>query len=572
MEDSLGWTAYFIDSRMLKKIKLPYKLFGLAGLVILVGGLTAVLILVKFRQNIVPQATGCISSGTDEAINMALVGQGAEAVLCPGSVFELASPIVFTAANQKIYTQGWPTDNSRALIKINGDFPYAVNALDQSGVRLTNVRVDGGRSRLGGKEGWALLQFGGNATGQVIDWVEAFDTRSWSTLQFYHGDINPGTKEYTCSDGTVSNSRLGPAGLGADIAQGQWADGISLSCKNTRVINNTIIDATDGAIVIFGSPGSIVENNVIVAENRTMFGAISMVDYNPNNGDFTGTVVRNNVIDAKSVQIRVGIAMGPGVWFCDTRDWVNHGATVEGNRLTGRYMGYGYVADNVRDWTFRNNASDARHSGNPGSDCGVGNPLPTAFLRQEDSSSGLFQGDFVLRNLQEVIRISRLEESWMPPNCSAQQEFSGCTTRGNARCLDWGNPSFPNWEERIWESCNAACSLSSPNNYCSLNTAPYPAPSFSPVPTPVPSPSQSLSPSPTLLPSPEPSVQPSPVSSPVVSVPGDANGDGRISMLDINLLIQAFGSSPPSDLRADLNNDGRVSMLDLGIVIGNFGR
>lgn len=40
---------------------------------------------------------GCIDSGTEVEINAALVGKGAEAVLCPGTVFTLSNPVVFTA-------------------------------------------------------------------------------------------------------------------------------------------------------------------------------------------------------------------------------------------------------------------------------------------------------------------------------------------------------------------------------------------------------------------------------------------------------------------------------------------
>lgn len=47
----------------------------------------------------------------------------------------------------------------------------------------------------------------------------------------------------------------------------QWADGISMSCRNSVVRNNMVGGATDGGIVLFGSPGTIVENNRIWAEN-----------------------------------------------------------------------------------------------------------------------------------------------------------------------------------------------------------------------------------------------------------------------------------------------------------------
>jgi hypothetical protein len=63
----------------------------------------------------------------------------------------------------------------------------------------------------------------------------------------------------------ITNNRVGPAGIGADIDQGKWADGvrtaslsstwpnfdweqISFAGVNGLVAGNEIIDATDGAI------------------------------------------------------------------------------------------------------------------------------------------------------------------------------------------------------------------------------------------------------------------------------------------------------------------------------------
>lgn len=66
----------------------------------------------------------------------------------------------------------------------------------------------------------------------------------------------------------------------AIVNPGQWADGVSLSCRNSEVSGNTITDATDGSVVIFGSPGSAVHNNTILARKRVALGGINMVDYN----------------------------------------------------------------------------------------------------------------------------------------------------------------------------------------------------------------------------------------------------------------------------------------------------
>jgi parallel beta-helix repeat protein len=59
---------------------------------------------------------------------------------------------------------------------------------------------------------------------------------------------------------TIQNNDIGPCG--SDTFQ-QWADGISLSCRNSIVRNNMIQGATDGGIVVFGSPGSQIYNNTI---------------------------------------------------------------------------------------------------------------------------------------------------------------------------------------------------------------------------------------------------------------------------------------------------------------------
>ena len=109
---------------------------------------------------------------------------------------------------------------------------------------------------------------GGATSGQLIEYVRSFDPRAWSCLHISEGGLH-------CSNTTVQNNDIGPCGSeGFD----QWADGISVACANTIVRNNLINTPTDGAIVLFGSPGSLVENNTIWVENvsRTKFLLISL--------------------------------------------------------------------------------------------------------------------------------------------------------------------------------------------------------------------------------------------------------------------------------------------------------
>lgn len=53
------------------------------------------------------------------------------------------------------------------------------------------------------------------------------------------------------------------------------ADGISLACRNSVVSGNTITDATDGGIVIFQAPGSMIKDNTIIADQRQLLGGIN---------------------------------------------------------------------------------------------------------------------------------------------------------------------------------------------------------------------------------------------------------------------------------------------------------
>ncbi|MEO0531972.1 MAG: dockerin type I domain-containing protein, partial [Planctomycetota bacterium] len=53
--------------------------------------------------------------------------------------------------------------------------------------------------------------------------------------------------------------------------------------------------------------------------------------------------------------------------------------------------------------------------------------------------------------------------------------------------------------------------------------------------------------------------------------PGDANGDGAVDLLDLDILGTNFGTAPASFQQGDFNFDGRVDLLDLDILGSRFG-
>ena len=344
-----------------------------------------------------PTVTPCIPSGDQRDINSKLLGTDDTAILCQGSVFQLTAPVIFRATGQKVYTEGLPTDERRAVLRLaSASVTTAVFMMDRSNVELSHVIVDGNRPSLGPLAGDALIQAGGSASGQVIREVKALETRSWSTIHLFEGG------RPRCTDALVENNQLGPAGR----PDGSWADGVSLACTHTVVRNNTIIDATDGGIVIFGAPGSLVEGNVIRAESRTLLGGINMVDFHPFEGDYTNTRVRHNIIDSSGAVIRIGLGMGHRVWICldptqGPADPTLFGAIVSENTLQGDHMQYGYVVDGVRDWTVAGNVDLAIHSGTPTVDCRgrVASP-PAGFQYYGARSTGTFQPQFAEADLE----------------------------------------------------------------------------------------------------------------------------------------------------------------------------
>ncbi|KAI5123415.1 hypothetical protein M0805_006120 [Coniferiporia weirii] len=333
--------------------------------------------------------------------------------LCPNTEYRIEAPIAFTFPNQEISTQGYPTDDSRATLVVNGTI---VNGTGQStaidgtcsncnGVILRNIQIDGSRE---GTiiDGGANIEMGGDNSGQLVEFVHSFNPRSWSCLHIAEGTLK-------CSNITVQNNDIGPCG---NDAFNQWADGISFSCANGIVRNNLVNNPTDGGIVLFGSPGTIVENNTIWVEQQTLLGGINMVDFSPWSGNYTGVVVQNNSIyggfatdndedvatkgdDQFDAIIKIGIAIGPRTWF-GTRYGNNksENAVVINNNLSGAF-GYGIAMTSAHNFTVEGNVLFGNTSfiGSRGPNCSSVDTTPTTHdfvIEQNTTVLSTTQSDF----------------------------------------------------------------------------------------------------------------------------------------------------------------------------------
>ena len=332
-----------------------------------------------------PTQESCLAGGDQNTINARLKVGGSEAVLCQGAVFELTGPVIINSARQKIFTEDYPEDDLRAVLRIvSADVTTAILMRDFDDVVISHIVIEGNRPELGYKEGDALVYAGGYSKGQVFRAVKITEPRSWSALHL----IEP------CTEALVEDSEIGPAGM-SDYT---WADGISLACTNSIIRNNLIVDATDGAIVIFAATGSLIENNIIRAETRTLLGGIHMVEPELYEGNFTGTIVQNNIIEASGAVIRIAMPMGPRVWLClDEGETIPtpYGGTVINNILRGDYMQYGFAVDGVRNWTVMDNIDESNHIGTPTIHCrGQVPSKPSGFQYYRPRAEGSFQPEF----------------------------------------------------------------------------------------------------------------------------------------------------------------------------------
>ncbi|PFH47806.1 hypothetical protein AMATHDRAFT_66860 [Amanita thiersii Skay4041] len=341
-------------------------------------------------------------------------GPGYVLRLCPRKRYMIQSPILFAAPNQEISTLGYPTGNDRATLVVNGpvaDGKGHTTAVDGtcptcSGIVLRNIQIDGTRQGASPTQGGGNIEIGGPNSNQVVEYVRSFDPRSWTCLHIAEGALD-------CNNATIQNNDIGPCG--SDTFQ-EWADGISLSCRNSIIRNNMIQNPTDGGVVLFGSPGTQVYNNTIWILNQTLLGGINLVDYDPFGGDYTGTVVTNNTIlggfatdgqgpgdtrgnNRDSAIIKIGIAIGPRTWFGDRYGSnVSRSGTVVNNQLSGAFS-YAIAITSAQNFTVEGNTLFGNTSfiGARGPNCSASDtvPNPAPFVLDTKSVQGLdLQPDF----------------------------------------------------------------------------------------------------------------------------------------------------------------------------------
>ena len=217
----------------------------------------------------------------------------------------------------------------------------------------------------------AALISAGTTSGQRVKRVIVLNSRGQSAIKLQEGT--------TAEDNWVENCIVFGAGVdargsGRNLTYNKgWADAMGVSSTKSQVRDNLVIDGTDVGIVLFTTPGSLVENNVVVALSRETLGAINMVDFlsmylKEQKDGFSfynyNVTVRNNYIDAFGARFHNGIPTGDGIWGESASPMkYGIGQIVRGNVMNGDCFGYGIAVRTGKDMTITDNISFAKHTG-----------------------------------------------------------------------------------------------------------------------------------------------------------------------------------------------------------------
>lgn len=319
------------------------------------------------------KAADCAKPGDDL---QGILDTGRDLVLKKGEVYPLKEGLVYKKPGQKIYTEGAVTVSDYAILRAaDPDLLMMINGGHVKGVVLQNVVADGNRYRLSApakkhEDGQPPMLFFGAAKDQMIVGNVMMSTRVWSTLKIHEGSDAGGI---VVEGNIILGAGVGARGNGRHEDENgfNWGDGISCGASNAVIRNNLIIDPTDVGIVLYGAPGSIVEDNVVAAISREALGAINLVDplkYYALNAEktlinYNGVVVRSNLIDAFGARIHIALPMGGPPWTPNTQGTLLQGASVYGNTISGGAAAYGYVANGVDNFKVYDNKSTATYSG-----------------------------------------------------------------------------------------------------------------------------------------------------------------------------------------------------------------
>ena len=303
-----------------------------------------------------PESVTVSESAVQQMLDNASTNGGGTVSLPSMALVPLTSSLRVHAGTT-LTTTGGPDIFSHAkmarLVRSSSYSSGAALVIVEAGGHLANVWVDGQRGVAPMSNGLPrpyahddinIQAVSGNGTSVTSNFVS--NSAGWTSIQMFgSGEVHG----VPCTNAYIQNNMITSyASVDSSTSQaGEWSDGISDACEGSTVSGNNIVDASDGAIVLFrsqtggyGAPQmSQVTNNIIVSAGNFAFGALILDQLSDGCTDvrsFSGSSVGSNTFYAGSnTGFTVGIAIGTDIFSTPGTACTASGANVSNNSNGG---------------------------------------------------------------------------------------------------------------------------------------------------------------------------------------------------------------------------------------------
>ena len=302
-----------------------------------------------------------------------ILDSGKDLILEKNRIYEIDKKLVFVKKGQRITTGNSKLARDFATLKVvNPTLVTIISAEGIANIVIENIKIDGNRDYLKPEDGVVLSQpfislgkLGGDD--QLIQNCIITNARcsgGWAAIHIHEDAFRT----------IVRNNII--FGVGVDVlGNGRsnwekpftWGDGISVAANGSLIENNLVIDPTDEGIMVQGAANTKVLNNVVVSLSREALAGIALIDpaayslMDPVNElyDYTGVLVKNNIVHALGSRVHIGYACGKDVWFSNKENKVLVGAKVVNNKFVGNVGAYGFAVAGVKDFKICGNKVNA---------------------------------------------------------------------------------------------------------------------------------------------------------------------------------------------------------------------
>jgi hypothetical protein len=220
-----------------------------------------------------------------------------------------------------------------------------------SGAKLVNVWVSGERHVVGPSPRAVNVRLQGD--GSEVHAIKSEASAGWTSIAVIGAADGFPCRALVVGENLVTNY--------SGSHESAPTDGISVSCEDTAVQSNDIVDASDVGIAVFGTEvagqRSVVTDNRVIAAGLSAYAALAFLPGGAADSFAGATMTANELWTSPAQHFDIGIAVGSAPWDGEP-DTLGTGAVVTNNSTAtiAANLDAALVVDGMRDATVLGNA------------------------------------------------------------------------------------------------------------------------------------------------------------------------------------------------------------------------